>query len=481
MLTSMAGLFRGWEEQDVRYCHWKSTQHLPEPMEGRTDVDVLVDAAASTTAIQVLVQRGFRPLDTVGLRSYPGIADYACLDESGTWVHVHLHFQLVLGDRWLKAFWLPSAPILERACYSRDFSSYVIDPRDELYLYCARMAVKFRRPFSDQAVWDEFEHIRSLARAAGPLPSAPATVLPILDQMAAYAHGAEDPSRGDLNRFARRARRSMGTLRRVGQARFLVESLVRQLYRYWVEFNRRILKRFGSGRRRIPTGGVLVAFIGMDGSGKTSAVRRMERLFSKQVNVERVFLGNGRSGAPWYRRIVFSLLGSRARWKGHKALKKDRKAGKASGVPWYYAAWMLVCTSDKEKNLQRAIAAKANGSLVLSDRWPQRQVPAVCDGPRIAGMEELTGLARLAALREARLFDRATAVKPDLIVRLTVSPEVAMKRKPGEFTREESAEGSRLLASITWDGIRVVDVDADAPMDQVDHAIRSAIWEGLRR
>lgn len=481
MLKSMARLFRGWEEADVNYCHWKSTNHLSETMVGRTDVDVLVDATVSSVAIQVLFERGFRRLDTVALRSFPGIADYLCLDEEGIWVHVHLHFQLVLGDRWLKASWLPSADMLRRSYFSDEFQSYVIDPRDELYLYCARMAVKFQRPFSDRAVWSEFEHIHSRARSAGPLAGGSATFLPILEECLRYAHSSEDPSPKELNRLARKVRRSMGAVRRVGTLAFHTASCLRRFYRYWIEFNRRILKRYDSGRRRIPAGGVLVAFIGIDGSGKTSAVLRMENLFAKQLNVERVFLGNGQSGASWYRKIVFAILGSRARFQGHKSLRESRKGKKQAKVPWYYGAWMLVVTADKRKDLRRAIAAKANGSLVLSDRWPQRQIPAVCDGPRMGGLMGLSGLTRLAALREERLFDQSAAVKPDLVVRLTVTPDVAVARKPGEFTTAESEEGSRLLASIDWQGTRLVDVDADQPMDQVDVAIRSAIWDTIQR
>ncbi len=61
--------------------------------------------------------------------------DYVCLDlETGKWVHIHLHFQLALGDRWVKAYWLPLEDIiLSRRKFSDEFSSYVVDPYDELF------------------------------------------------------------------------------------------------------------------------------------------------------------------------------------------------------------------------------------------------------------------------------------------------------------------------------------------------------------
>ncbi len=473
MLPTIARLLESWHLHKVRYCHWKSTQHLPDTLLGLTDIDVLVDARMAGLAEQLLVDNGFTRFDTVPLRAYPGITDYACLDDSGTWVHVHLHYQLVLGDRWVKAYWLPAYPVLEGSRYSDQFGSYVIEGHDELYLLCARMALKFRRPFSDEKVWEELEFVRERARTSSRTESGFPPMLPILDELARCAHQSPIASRKALNRLAKGARRALASTRRLNRSRFVMYSLLRQAYRYWVEFKRRILRRYDSGRRRLRTGGAIIAFIGIDGSGKSSAVRRMEALFARQMNVERVFLGNGRSGASWYRKVFFAVLGTRAKLKGHRALNEDRDKGRRTKVPWYYAAWMLLANFDKHRNLRRAVAAKANGSLVLSDRWPQGQVPGACDGPRLYGLPALKGLARMAAAREEQLLRRATAVKPDLIVRLVVSPEAAHSRKPTELTEDEAAATAHVLSSISWQDIPVVDVDADAPMPEVDRAMRT--------
>lgn len=60
----------------------------------------------------------------------------------------------------------------------------------------------------------------------------------------------------------------------------------------------------------------VVAFVG---SGKTSAI---EKFFSKQMNTKSIFLGSGKSGAPWYRKLIFNIMGSKPKLKTHKAVKK---------------------------------------------------------------------------------------------------------------------------------------------------------------
>lgn len=40
MLEVCKQLFYQWNESDVRYCHWKSNEHLMEGLDGKTDLDV---------------------------------------------------------------------------------------------------------------------------------------------------------------------------------------------------------------------------------------------------------------------------------------------------------------------------------------------------------------------------------------------------------------------------------------------------------
>ncbi len=58
-------------------------------MEGITDIDVLFDSNQANLVEKLILELGFKRFETANLRSYPGIHDYICLDESGKWVHIY--------------------------------------------------------------------------------------------------------------------------------------------------------------------------------------------------------------------------------------------------------------------------------------------------------------------------------------------------------------------------------------------------------
>lgn len=483
MVDIVIRLFQAWNENGIRYCHWKSTVHLDATMEGATDIDVLVDPRQAQRAEMLATTQGFLRLQTDPLRSYPGVLDFVAFDvETGLWIHLHLHYQLVLGDRWVKATWLPiEESVLARAVFDPRYSSFVVAPSDELYLFVARMVLKHRRPFEFDYVWRELTHIKSRIAKSEDYPYHPPLSIRPMSRLVDALQREQTPSKSVLNKLARDAARSLAPFRRYKWCTFVVFSFVRRLYRYWMEFRRRILRTYDKGRRSLPNGGLIIAFVGIDGSGKTSAIARTAQFFAQQLNVTSVFLGSGRSGASWYRKIVFAMFGSRAaqkRYKQGRGKGPDRDGEER--LPWYYLVWQLLVNYDKRKNMRRAISARANGALVLSDRWPQSQVPGILDGSKLLGRKQMSPLARYVGKLEKELVQLAEMVQPDVLLRFRVSPEIARRRKPGELSEREAETYAQLLDEIEWKAKKIVDIDADAPIEAVDRQIRAAIWDTLQ-
>jgi len=481
MLKTVENLFKEWNDNGIGYCHWKSSDHLDATVNGITDIDVLVSRDDADKVESIIINLGFQRFDTVYLRSYPGIMDYVCLDkETAKWVHIHLHYQLALGDRWVKAYWLPlEKQVLSRSVFSNKYQSYVVHPCDELYLLCARMSLKINKPFNNKGVWKEFLHIRSAIQQSYKDYKYFDGVYDDLELMYKYAL-SENPLPKELNKHAVKVKRSLRQSMRYSLPGFYLYSNIRMIYRYYVEFRRRFLKNFKVGRRKIPRGGKIISFIGIDGSGKTSGVARMEKLFVQQMNVTTVFLGNGQSGASWYRNLFFKLFGVRAKWKSHKQLNPDIGKKENFKVPWYYSLWILLCLLDKEKNLKEAMKARANGSLVLSDRWPQDKISATLDGPRIYGKNNLNFLAKYVSNREKRFLELSKTIIPDAILRFNVSPEKACFRKPNEFTLEVALQNGKLLEQLKWDDANIIDINADDEIGKVDYNLRAAIWKSIQ-
>ncbi len=134
------------EQENIAYCHWKSNEHVDAAVEGKTDLDILVDKAKQEQLERVLPEIGFKYFEAIPCRRYRDIEDYLAIDEeTGTLVHFHLHYQLELGEKQLKGYHLPwEELILSSRIYDRTHQIYIAEPNIEIILLIVRAALKVR-------------------------------------------------------------------------------------------------------------------------------------------------------------------------------------------------------------------------------------------------------------------------------------------------------------------------------------------------
>ena len=139
-------LFKRLNEADITYCHWKSNEHLGAAVAGLTDLDVLVDRRHGVALQRILSACGFKRFAAPLLRAYPAIEDYIGLDhDTGRLAHLHLHYELTLGERHLKGYRLPwETRILKTCRLNPEYGVYVTEPTIELLLLLVRAALKER-------------------------------------------------------------------------------------------------------------------------------------------------------------------------------------------------------------------------------------------------------------------------------------------------------------------------------------------------
>ncbi len=468
-------LFNRWEEEKIVYCHWKSIDHLAEALAGITDLDVLVKYSNSINAEKAIHENFFVQMKTAPLRQYPGVHDYIAYDsEANLIIHLHLHYQLVLGDRWVKAYRLPiENHILSRRKWVRENKTWIINPADELMIFCSRMCVKFKKPLSKIKIRKEFQFLAEQVDDVISIEHVKKQYPAEIYKFAQYI------LKNDFIRAARSStlsRKVMRSYKRMNLSYFFFLSRFRLLYRIFVEFNRRKLNKFTFGRRTLPSGGIAVAFVGMDGSGKTSAITRNLHFFASHMDVQTVFLGSGQSGAPWYRKIAFTLLGTKAKFK--KSAEKNSKTIK--NYPIYYLLWLWLCNNERIKRISNVFKARSNGLLVLVDRWPQKTIDNTFDGAKLGSQNEESFFTTFVKKYEKNMLKASEEFAPDLILRFIVSPQKARERKPGELFIEEAVTAKDNLLKIKWPlYCAVEDIDADLSVDEVDIAVRTAIWKRI--
>jgi thymidylate kinase len=142
--------------------------------------------------------------------------------------------------------------------------------------------------------------------------------------------------------------------------------------------------------------------------------------------------------------------------------------------------WGLALSLEKSRRLRASWKARNLGMIVVADRYPQTQVSAFNDGPLLGHYaNHRSRLLRRIAHFEAAPYRQAEKYPPDLVVKLNVSPETAVGRKP-ELTQEVVERRVAAIQSLAYRApTRVADVDANQPLDAVSREVKRLVWDQI--
>ncbi|CAH6999311.1 hypothetical protein [Vibrio chagasii] len=475
-LIFIKSVFDKINENNVNYCHWKSTDHLDASFKGETDFDILVDRSDTFKLESILNNIGFIRARTPDLRTYPCVEDYVYYDSKiQKWYHFHLHNQLPCGDRWVKSYHLPIEKfILENKVYLEEYSIFNIDPMSEYLFFIVRMHMKWRLPMRKKSFVKENEYLRKRASGSSyDLKLHPLffdEIKPIYKLLKQGIYNVSYSKQYCL-------KRKLKQFRRMNKIFFNIIAFIRYIYRVNIETQRRLFNKKDNGRRSLINGGKLVAFIGMDGSGKSTMLDLSATQFSKQINVAKVFLGTGRSGSHPLRRLIFKLA-------DFLPVRKKNKIGKVKDTVTKPSLakliWIYLCLRDRKAELNKMKRGVANGSLVLVDRWPQSIIENVADYPKLSNFSRSSGLTGYLSRLEFTFYEDLKAYEPDLLLWFDIDPKTSLVRKPGELDIDEAAFYKDSLEKYTDDcKFNFYRIDAEKTLSEVSDTTNSLLWKVL--
>ena len=307
-------------------------------MAGDTDLDVLIDPERMDQAYAIFSELGCRRARVATARNEPGLEDFFGIDpREGKLVHFHVHWRLATGERHLKRFRLPwEKLVLDTRVRDEGTGTYVTAPAAEVVLCALRAALKLRwrdrlklvvtrRPpaaLRDELAWlmkgtDEAE-VRAVAQQWLGRRGADAVERCV-------AEGASIRSLEHLHRVARRRLRTQASHASAPAAlvrwRRELAWFQRGVARHYAP--RPTLHGRGGG-----TGGLIVAVLGADGSGKSTLVGDLRRWFAPKFDTYPVYFGSG-DGRASLLRLPLNL--ARRRLLGGKAAVARANAERAAG------------------------------------------------------------------------------------------------------------------------------------------------------
>lgn len=484
-------------DEGIRYCHWKSNSHLEAGLAGATDLDLLFDARQEVAVHRVLSNSGFKRFPVHPARFHTGMEDFFGVDEtSGALLHLHVHYTIVVGQRHLKDFRVPwEDEILATRVLDPDHGVFIADPATEMLLLVVRSAMKIR--FRDRVTGfgrsieppdglrSEYEWL-SLQVGTGEILDRSRMLLG--DELTGLVRENLDTglSGRSLLRLRRRLRRHLRFGRSHGAMRSQVVRSAREVRWLLGKVNRRYVhapiatSRSGSG------GGLVIALVGSDGSGKSTLVRELSRWLGSKLDVLTLYFGSGDGPASSVRLPLVWIRRLRQRFRRPAAPADDRGNGSkvapgGTQLTAWRIVWSLALAREKRQKLKKATRARGRGFIVLCDRYPQAEVGGMNDGPMLHEWStSASRLKRFLAAWEARPYQTAEQLGPDLVLRLLVTPEVALERKAHEsLGKLELRHG--VVSSLRFPGSRrpIVEIDADQSFDAVLLAIKQEIWPEL--
>lgn len=222
----------------------------------------------------------------------------------------------------------------------------------------------------------------------------------------------------------------------------------------------------------------LIAIVGSDGSGKSTVagdILKELRAGGRRVELCYLGLGTGDLGNrikqwPMVGRLIESFLSKKA---GQARDENARIPGLLTALVIY--RYSLV----RKRRFMRMLELRRQGVTVLTDRYPQVEVPGYYDGPGLsAARAEGRAIARLAA-KERAIYQWMASYRPDLIVRLNVDADTALARKP-DHARALIERKVAITPTLSFNGAHIVDLDATRPYAEVLADARATIAAALR-
>ena len=475
ILNICKSLFEYLNHQNIGYCHWKSNNQLKKALIGNTDLDLLIHADDRGQFEQACKKFAIKKILSPPEKQFPGLEDYLGFDhDTGHLIHLHVHYNLILGQKYIKNHHLPIESIIFQNLMPKDGVA-IPCPEMELMLLIIRAHMKmdavsllkhgirdlqrqYYTPFPADIEEEMFELISNsdikkfkniLSECHLPISA------PVFTNFIGRFSG-EKYKCYDAFKTRKQITSSLkGFRRQKGISLFLK-------YVYLNLLNSRGLRIFINQKKKKLAGkGKIFSLIGADGSGKSTLAGDLEKWLSWKLSVRRYYYG-----IPKSKFINFIDYAIRAARK----LNVDFLATFIENCLWVLVArarYNVFLASEKDIN---------KGSVVLTDRFPLQKFQSMenpMDGPRLSRCH--SKMRRYFSQIESDYYDKIKY--PDCIFVLKVDIDELRRRKTDLDLSTHKLKANAVNA--IKGNEHIVLINANKPYADVQLELKRRIWEFL--
>ena len=474
MLEICQFFFEHLHSQNIRYCHWKSNGHLHEALTGKTDLDILVHIEDESKLNQALKSFNFLEIISPPLKRFPYLEDYLGFDDqTGRLIHLHVHYKLILGQRYIKNHHLPLEDLFFDNLTTKD-NIYVPKPELELLLLVIRAGMKVEniallkhaiKGFTDPiytafpaGIEQEFHELIPASDINTLLELLQQSQLPIKAEIfTTFIDKFQNQSLKfyDIFSLNREVLKSLRGFQRN-------KSPMAIFRYYWLIISNLnvVTKFFPTKKKRMANLGFSFSIVGADGSGKSTLTKDLHNWLSWKLYTNFYYYGIPKTFVV---RLI-NLIG-----RGLGKLKLPFLQSITDSFLWIYIARKRYMISQQIKT------DVAKGVVVITDRFPLKSFHSMnqpMDGPRISGINRK--MCRFSKIEE-NYYNKISP--PDRIFVLQVTLDELRKRKTDLDLSTHKQKTDAVNAIVETD--KIIVINANKPYSEVCLCVKRNIWRLL--
>lgn len=482
MLKKNVEFFSSLNKSKVIYCQFKSTDHIEAGLNGRTDLDLLVALKDCDEFERLANQHNFKKTKAgygSSDRSRQGYLGYDC--DADRFIYLDVHYTVIIGrDRVRELHSLNLAEkILSRRVLHSEFPIFVPKKNDELSLLFLRIVMKMTfykfllGLFFGKRYWEEWDREVDFLMGSDQQITFTLNESPEL-KIFFDIFLSKNLKLGDVIAAKRIVR--MQHVFKHPTYLILIISLSKMVFAGLSHYSRKYqLLNHVFVRKVTYNTAPLVVFIGVDGAGKSTQIRRVNEAFSWKLDTQVTYLGAGQGNLSWQLSLLKRLkelidpLRSRSTLRVNDATTKKEKVGILKLI------WALALLRDKQRKLRKIQMLRSAGVTVFTDRFPQIHTEGFNDGPLLTPLRKHKwSWLRSISDYERKIYNCEHIDAPTVIVLLNVSPSVSLSRDRSVTIDYLEARRKAVMGfQKTFDNVNVI--DGEQPPSEVTKSICSLI------
>ena len=457
--------------------------HLDRALRGETDLDLLVRGADSQRFRDLMQAQDIRPATAAPRHDLPWVENWIGFDrDHGRLFHLHVHHRLVTGMKYAKEYVLPiETPIFRRTGAVQGVP--VPSPEIDLVVQSARALLQYR-------LRDGLKDGMTIGT-----PGLPGDALDEIDDLAGtvsaelFNRQLEEVGSVIPQRIIRSFPESSHD-RASGFRRLHLRHQIRRALRPYLHISRatatgryfvaRMRRRMHGGVRRMTRRGLIVAFVGSDGPGKSTLVAALEEWLGWRLTVRTFYMG---TKAPTWPTSMLKLVGRVVR-KFHRQFDEGPRSVEMPlrHTRDVFLALTRVSEARDRKTRARVMSKeRSKGTIAIWDRFPLEGVTIDgrdMDGARIRSEFPIGGrVLRSLARWEEHLM--GSMPNPDLVIALQVDADVALSRSPDHNRTHIEAKVNAIKAFGSIGHGNVVSIYANRPFNEVLAEAKGVLWSRI--